>query len=148
MKQKQTPAGTTKSRKRTQQVEAGAYDGRYRTRVVVCCATRIGAGRRETFNFAFANEVENVGKSCGCEVVRRARWCADCWCCRLLNLYGLLYNWLAATTACTNDLVLLFVSHVRSCQRRCLQKSPLSQQWSRRRRPVRVRLVYWCFEYR
>ena len=34
MKQKQTPAGTTKSRKRTQQVEAGAYDGRYRTRVV------------------------------------------------------------------------------------------------------------------
>lgn len=34
MKEKQTPAGTTKSRKRTQQVEAGAYDGRYRTRVV------------------------------------------------------------------------------------------------------------------
>lgn len=34
MKKPHTPSGTTKSRKRTQQVEAGAYDGRFRTRVV------------------------------------------------------------------------------------------------------------------
>lgn len=34
MKEASTSTGTVKSRKRTQQVEAGAYDGRYRTRVV------------------------------------------------------------------------------------------------------------------
>lgn len=34
MKEAPTSTGTVKSRKRTQQVEAGAYDGRYRTRVV------------------------------------------------------------------------------------------------------------------
>lgn len=34
MKKPRTPSGTTKSRKRAQQVEAGAYDGRFRTRVV------------------------------------------------------------------------------------------------------------------
>lgn len=34
MKDKQPPSGTTRSRKRQSQVEAGAYDGRFRTRSV------------------------------------------------------------------------------------------------------------------
>jgi hypothetical protein len=34
MKDKQPPSGTTRSRKRQSQVEAGAYDGRFRTRSI------------------------------------------------------------------------------------------------------------------
>jgi len=34
MKEKHPPSGTPRSRKRQSQVEAGAYDGRFRTRAV------------------------------------------------------------------------------------------------------------------